>query len=172
MARKMLLVDRERCTGCRMCEVACSLEHEGICAPGYARLRVIKDDENGIDYPLVCRHCTDPPCLKACPAGSLYFDGEGGVVGFNPELCIGCGLCFEACPAGAIFFDPQGDKIRKCDLCGGDPQCVKFCDTEAIRLVPRSLAYLASARRGVGTGSGKTRGKKEAGQAAPSGLKV
>lgn len=142
MALKMLLVEWERCTGCRMCEVACSLEHEGFCAPGYARLRVIKDEEQGLDFPMVCQHCTDAPCRAVCPTGALYLDAQGEVVLWNRNRCIGCALCFVVCPVGAIFFDPQGEKIRKCDLCGGDPQCVRYCEPKAIQLVDRDQAYL------------------------------
>ncbi|MDO9066257.1 MAG: 4Fe-4S dicluster domain-containing protein [Chloroflexota bacterium] len=147
MSRKMLAVDWEKCTGCRLCEVACSLEHEGFCGPGYARLRVIKDEEQGIDFPLVCQHCTDAPCRSVCPTGALYWDAQGDVVLWNADRCIGCGLCFVACPVGTIFFDPQGEKIRKCDMCSGTPQCVKYCEPQAIQLVSRDEAYLPMGQR-------------------------
>ena len=41
--------------------------------------------------------------------------------------------CLEACPFGAIFFDSEQGVAIMCDLCGGDPACVKRCATGAIR---------------------------------------
>ena len=35
------------------------------------------------------------------------------------------------CPYGVIHC--QDDVARKCDLCGGDPECVRFCPTDALR---------------------------------------
>ena len=42
------------------------------------------------------------------------------------EKCTGCKLCIKACPFGAIQVGPNRE-ILKCDLCGGDPECVKYC---------------------------------------------
>ena len=41
-------------------------------------------------------------------------------------------MCTIACPFGATFYDADDDLILKCDLCGGAPECVKYCPTEAI----------------------------------------
>jgi Fe-S-cluster-containing hydrogenase component 2 len=35
--------------------------------------------------------------------------------------------CLEACPFGAVSFDHEHETAIKCDLCGGDPKCAKFC---------------------------------------------
>jgi Fe-S-cluster-containing hydrogenase component 2 len=35
------------------------------------------------------------------------------------------------CPIGAIRMDNTGN-ILKCDLCGGEPYCAKYCPTGAI----------------------------------------
>jgi Fe-S-cluster-containing dehydrogenase component len=31
-----------------------------------------------------------------------------------------------------MFYNPDTHKAFKCDLCGGDPACVKVCPTDAI----------------------------------------
>jgi Fe-S-cluster-containing hydrogenase component 2 len=31
-----------------------------------------------------------------------------------------------------MFFDPERSLALKCDLCGGDPECVKNCPQRAI----------------------------------------
>jgi len=51
------------------------------------------------------------------------------------DICIGCRICVAACPFGAIGFDILANKVIKCDFCDGDPQCVRFCDVEAIQYV-------------------------------------
>ena len=40
-----------------------------------------------------------------------------------------------ACPVGGVSFDPVTRHVIKCDQCGGDPQCVKFCPQGAIEYV-------------------------------------
>ena len=59
----------------------------------------------------------------------------------DPERCAGCKMCLLACPYGAIRFDARGRVARKCDLCGGDPQCVKFCISGALQFVEVEEAF-------------------------------
>ena len=51
------------------------------------------------------------------------------------DKCIGCKMCMNACPLGNISFHPTLRKVFKCDLCGGDPECAKFCPSGAIQFV-------------------------------------
>jgi Fe-S-cluster-containing hydrogenase component 2 len=41
-------------------------------------------------------------------------------------------MCVQACPFGNAIWDEKLAKVLKCDNCGGDPACAKFCPTEAI----------------------------------------
>ncbi len=43
-----------------------------------------------------------------------------------------CKECLEACPFGAMGFDPDRGRPFKCDLCGGEPLCVRFCEPGAL----------------------------------------
>jgi Fe-S-cluster-containing hydrogenase component 2 len=56
----------------------------------------------------------------------------------DADKCTACRACVDACPFGAIFVGPKGE-ILKCDLCGGNPLCVKYCypRPEAISLIFR-----------------------------------
>jgi len=44
----------------------------------------------------------------------------------------------DACPFGAIYVHEDYDLPIICDMCGGDPECVKKCPTGALRLIPES----------------------------------
>jgi len=125
--RYFIMVDYQRCTGCKLCETACSLTKTGTVNPAKSRIRVIVKPHIGVDVPILCYHCEDPPCINACPVGAMHRD-ERGVVVIDEEKCIGCKACIMQCPFGAIFFDPDKRVAIKCDLCGGDPMCVKVCN--------------------------------------------
>jgi Fe-S-cluster-containing hydrogenase component 2 len=43
--------------------------------------------------------------------------------------------CLQACPFGTVNYSQVTGKVVKCDLCGGDPQCVAACLTAAITYV-------------------------------------
>ena len=121
-SRRHIAWDARTCTGCRLCEAACSLERAGGVAPALAAIRIGETDVR------VCRQCDPAPCAGACPVEAL--DG-----GRPSEACLGCGLCVVACACDAIFQPtPQAPPIR-CDLCGGVPRCVAICPTGALALV-------------------------------------
>lgn len=128
---------RELCTGCRICELACSLRKTGRLNPYLARIKVVAQDRLGPHVPVICRHCERPPCQEACPIpGAMTLDQRTGAVVVVPEVCVGCLACVEACPFAAIQVGPAGE-VLKCDLCGGDPQCVKYCPTRPAHCLPR-----------------------------------
>jgi len=129
---KRILVRKDLCTGCRACEVACVARHEGRFGTATARIRVTKIEPWGVDHPHACRLCRRPPCVTACPTQALYKDETTGAVLLRPDGCIGCSACVDACPFGMVALHPETDLALICDLCGGDPACVKRCATGAI----------------------------------------
>jgi Fe-S-cluster-containing hydrogenase component 2 len=134
-----LAVDSSRCSGCRDCEMVCSLVHEGEVIPSLALLRV-RHDAFDDDHPdvSVCPQCRGPECLLACPRGAIVIDEGTGARVVEAELCDGCGLCVKACHLGMIWLDRRGAKARKCDLCDGEPQCVLHCPQKALAYRRRS----------------------------------
>ena len=44
---KVLAVDYDKCTGCRTCEIVCSLQHNGEISPLKSRIRVVRWDDRG-----------------------------------------------------------------------------------------------------------------------------
>ncbi len=126
---KVLVSRPENCTGCEFCEMICSLYHEGLVDLSKARLRVVKRDLE-TDVPFVCTQCIacgDDCCVEACPEDAI--SEIDGVVTIDPEACTACGICADTCQYDVIWV---ADIAYKCDLCGGDPMCVKFCPTEAL----------------------------------------
>jgi Fe-S-cluster-containing hydrogenase component 2 len=130
---KKLIFDASLCTGCRSCELACSFKHERFFSPALSRIRIVRNDEDGYDVPTGCEHCEDAPCIAVCPTKAITRDGETGAVILNMDLCIGCKQCMTVCPFGAIIYDPERKVFIKCNLCEGDPECVKWCFTRAIK---------------------------------------
>jgi Fe-S-cluster-containing hydrogenase component 2 len=128
----VIRVDPAKCSGCRSCEIACSFAHSGRVGRGLARIKVVKMEGEGLDVPIVCQQCAERPCLK-CPEGALSLGPQGQVV-VSPTLCTACGACEKLCPTGSIEICE--DIPRVCDLCGGDPRCVKKCSMGAISYEP------------------------------------
>lgn len=137
---KLLYLDKKKdCVGCRLCELACSFAHGKVFNPELSRVVVFKNEAEGVDRPQICYHCTNHPCEKACPINAFeirLMDGKEIVI-INQEKCTGCGLCIKACPFNAIHLSPTGIAL-KCDLCGGEPECVKHCPTGIIRYGDKS----------------------------------
>jgi len=81
----------------------------------------------GCEVPHLCAQCNDYPCVDSCPVGALSTSTDTKAVLVDREKCTGCGACIRACPGNVPFLHPGDDKATICDLCGGDPECVKVC---------------------------------------------
>lgn len=133
---QFIAVNHSVCTGCRDCEVVCSLYHFGECNPERSAIRVIRRERDGLLFalPLVCQQCGGAPCIDACPTAALSRKGQPEVLTLDEDSCTGCGECIAACPAGCIFMDDIRNVVISCDLCGGDPQCVAMCHSNCLTL--------------------------------------
>ena len=132
---KVLSINHEKCTGCRLCELVCAVKHDGISNPIRSRIKVMKWEHEGLYIPVSCQQCQEAPCLSACPGGAISRNEDLARVEVDYNLCIGCRTCVSVCPFGAMGFNHIDKKVIKCDLCDGDPQCARFCEVNAIEYV-------------------------------------
>jgi formate dehydrogenase iron-sulfur subunit len=157
---KAVLVDLNRCVGCRSCQVACKAWHDNPgestqCSGSYEnppqlsgdtwtliKFDEVEDDAGKLHWVFTkrqCMHCQHPACVSACPVTALHKRDDGPVV-YDAEKCIGCRYCMMACPfhIPKIHWDRSLPLIKKCDFCadrideGLEPACVKACPTDAL----------------------------------------
>jgi carbon-monoxide dehydrogenase iron sulfur subunit len=134
-SRKFISVDPSKCTGCGICEYACTLEKgESIWNPIRSRIRVVRMTPM-FNFALACRFCEDAKCVTACPEKALVQSDKTGILMVKDKKCKGCDWCIQACPHGGITLHPDTGLAIACDLCEGEPKCVEFCPEEALELV-------------------------------------
>ena len=135
-----MVVDLRRCVGCHSCSVSCKTEHGVPLGTFRNRTQVVQQPSAlSLSFvPMLCMHCADAPCMKACPSSAITRGPDGRVL-VNESQCDGHQECVSACPYGAIFFHPEEQVASKCNLCehrtevGMKPACVEVCPTEALR---------------------------------------
>jgi formate dehydrogenase iron-sulfur subunit len=170
------LIDTTTCIGCKACEVACQewndLPPETTVQMGtyqtmpdmtsqFWNLIRFKEheDEQGKFHWLMrkdqCMHCAEPGCLEACPAPGAIVQYANGIVDFNQDQCIGCGLCMSGCPFNVPKFSRTTNRVYKCTMCvdrtsvGLQPACVKACPTSCLQFGTKD-AMLDVANKRVG----------------------
>lgn len=137
MEQKVITCEIEKCTGCQICDLVCSAKKEKAFNPSLSRIRTIRIEPD-FNMASVCRLCEDPTCVKSCPKNALQKSEEKGIITVIKERCSGCDWCIQGCEFGAILLLPKEKVVAICDLCDGDPECVKACPKEALKFATRN----------------------------------
>ncbi len=139
---KRIWVDREKCLGCKTCELQCAVERNSVTKKLFDAVRenpkpvarVGVFGPTGASFPLQCRHCQDATCLMACPTGAMQRDPEKGTTFVAQDKCRGCWMCVMSCPFGTVTPSAKYKVAMKCDACAHmeQPACVASCPTGAL----------------------------------------
>lgn len=114
-------VDEKKCSGCHLCEIVCSLFHLGMINTEKSAIRIKKDDlDTSVNLPVLCHQCKEMKCLN------------GEMEGLEKKKFIWDRIRAERCPLDSLTV--FGENAYHCDLCGGNPQCVKVCIPKEIRI--------------------------------------
>ena len=137
---KRIWIDETRCSGCKICEQICAKTHYNSQNSSKTALKIhtVFTEEKIWHTHTVCQQCgPDAPCIRSCPTGALYWKTDGKVPHLAIDLnkCEGLFVCVSTCPYNAIYRHPALNNPIFCDLCEGDPQCMRWCPMGAIRLV-------------------------------------
>lgn len=138
---RVVTMDPNKCVACNNCEYACSLKQNNDFDRRDSQIRVNFYPEYKACLPLTCFHCSDAWCMEVCPSGAIIRDGETGAVVIVSVRCVGCKMCMLACPFGQIYFNSREKVSSKCDLCDGDPNCVKHCISGALQFEREEEAF-------------------------------
>lgn len=139
--KKKFVYKVDKCLGCKSCEIACAVAHStsgdlfnAVNEFGALSSRKKVYAFSGKNYPVSCKQCDDPQCVRVCMSGALAVDPHEKNVVYDEARCVGCWMCVMACPYGAIKPDKKSKKAVRCDLCKDkeEPQCLKACPTKAI----------------------------------------
>ena len=108
-----MVVDLDRCVGCRACMEACKVENNTPQSNFWMYVFRLEEGEfpnTRVSFlPRPCQHCENAPCVKVCPVGARYAR-EDGIVATDWDRCIGCRYCEVACPYGVNSFNYKSPK--------------------------------------------------------------
>ena len=71
---RFIMANSQQCIGCRACEVACVMAHNGEQHAlserhFHPRITVLRSGEKS--HPVTCHHCENAPCAQSCPNGAI-----------------------------------------------------------------------------------------------------
>jgi Fe-S-cluster-containing dehydrogenase component len=125
-----MVIDLQKCVGCGACALACKTENNtqgSANGQTYNWADFIYREEGKFPnvsftaLPVLCNHCSDAPCVKACPVTpKAMFKTADGITMHSDARCIGCRRCQKACPYSAM--DVTKEKTAYSVISANDPK--------------------------------------------------
>ena len=159
-----LLIDATKCTAdCNACVDACGKaygwhrENYSATDSQWIRKVNVSNEESGASFsaPVMCQHCTNPPCVKLCPWGAAR-QLKNGISRIDSDICLGGSKCKAVCPwdvpqrqtGTGLYLDllpsfAGNGVMYKCDRCydrvtqGEVPACIDACPEDVQTIGPR-----------------------------------
>ncbi len=103
--------------------------------PNWDEDQAAGDYPNGYSFylPRICNHCSNAPCVEACPRKAIEKREEDGIVVVNEDKCRGHRFCMASCPYKKIYYNLERNIAQKCIFCfpridqGVAPACARQC---------------------------------------------
>ena len=120
-----LTVKEERCSGCNVCRMVCTMENFKAVQPSMALLKIKGQFPDPGTYKIAyCNQCGI--CAETCPEEAII--QEDGEYNIDYELCTSCLLCVDSCPYDVMVIT-ESEYPAKCTGCG---KCVELCPRQAV----------------------------------------
>lgn len=131
-----LYANNDRCSGCRACLVACSLNLFQENNPRKSALVIVPHfPDPGVYSIRTCTQCGD--CAAVCPTEAIKLN-ERGAYYVDYDECNLCEACVNECPEEVMFVRAElANNAWKCDLCG---DCVAVCGMDALWIAEKETA--------------------------------
>jgi Fe-S-cluster-containing dehydrogenase component len=112
-----MVIDLQKCVGCGCCTITCKTENNTQARANGQTFNwsdiILREggtfpNASFTAIPVLCNHCSDAPCVKACPVNpKAMYKTADGITMHNDERCIGCRRCQKACPYSAMDVDME-----------------------------------------------------------------
>ncbi len=102
------------------------MKHEGWIWPEASRIRIFMPFP-GLEVPHLCAQCVDYPCVGSCPVQALSTDPNTKAVLVDQREMHKLRRMHTRVPWQRPNLHPGDNKATICNLCNGDPECVKVC---------------------------------------------
>ena len=114
--RYSMIINLHDCVGCGCCDIACAQENQ---VPAGVHLGYHLSEMSGafpkVSYtyrPVMCNHCANAACVKACPTAAMHKDANGLTV-VDVAACTQCGKeKGHVLPVHAVRTLRQGVSVR------------------------------------------------------------
>jgi len=86
----VIIVDGDKCTGCKVCELACSMTKHNVFNPRKSYIRILSHEDLGLYLPALKPDCDScGKCVELCPADALKIITTGEAAVFMKKTKIG-----------------------------------------------------------------------------------